>query len=212
MGSSDVYLSDGFQAACEQQPEWLVVAADCLVRLKSGFYPKDVVDCVLQRWDQRLAIEDAFAFALVWSDLMDGLLARCSIQLGESPYKDRMVERNNAALARLPPPFHARFVGGPGGPDGDVRWDRAITSSLCYAQPDGTELSARALFPAGSASLEVGYCDPGTFLERISIGCQPVARWPYGSTVLHLFIPTARFAARRSAHVDGCFETDWLEA
>ena len=124
-------------------------------------------------WD---ALESALVMRTILPMYQRGDLVLLSLPLLAGPLPDKNKRGNQALLGGLRQPFSASFLGGAGGPDGDLVWTEPI-------QVGGFQ------FKPGSAPLEVGTTFATTTLDRL-FKHWALARWPYGSTQLTLILPT----------------------
>jgi hypothetical protein len=143
------------------------------------------MDVITQYFPRRKAdydLYDAYAFGVIHSGALSGSILSATIELKSEPCRDTETEENNRILQRLPPPFHALFEGGPGGPsDGWLSWDTAVRFGNVLS--DGS--TKKQMIPPTRLPLEVGYTEAGTTYGHLSTE-RGLARWPYGSTEVTL--------------------------
>jgi hypothetical protein len=167
--------------------------------LRTGHWSRDYLDAVGQvhrvgpsMWPRHQVA--AFAMLNFW--LMKGLVAQVEISVGRTPYPDAERDANAAALANLPEPFvaHLDRTQRRADADGWLEWHSPITVNRSVGvafYASGTELPGpilvRHVIPPGGVPLEVGSSLPSrTYLHAIEDN--GVARWPYDSTWMRLFI------------------------
>ena len=177
-----------------REPGNAAVAALALRGLQAGFYNPAIVDAFIQTPYGKMDIYDGYFFAQLWQKVLCGEVFHVIVGLGHEPGNDSDESGNNAKLATLgqdtftspdakkPCRFHAVFAGGPGDNDGSFTWEGEL-SAVRLRDNVPTET---VYLPGRTLSLEVGSTQITTTFLHIQRG--GVARWPYGSTDIHLFI------------------------
>lgn len=138
------------------------------------------------------------AFLRLHALIGSGQVAYTYISTGGTPGPDRDREGNAAKLSKTRHPFEARLDMDQNGADADgtLIWRESLrisrpTGDFYYA--DGCHRSGQSILhcPAvrvpGSAPLEVGDSWPSRTLMHL-LQYKSVARWPYGSKLIWLFI------------------------
>lgn len=135
------------------------------------------------------------AFTMVHALIYGGAVAMVRIGTAGPPFRDKEREANATALSVLPRPFSATVdldqANDPG--DGTLTWDEPIqveqATGLIDKHPDGSTapIVVRYKIQPGSMPLEIGSTLPSRTYEHLAWG-SGVARWPYGHSVIHLFI------------------------
>jgi hypothetical protein len=156
-------------------------------RLNTGFYNGEYVNTIMQPFrHSRYDMNDAYVFGNVHAKILSGEIVTAKIYVGSDPAHDDQIFLNQQKLNRLPFPFSAEFApqqGGGAHDDGVFEWEQPIKLSK-HISFDKTEPVA---VPPGSAPLEVGYTNASKTWEHI-IGRDRLARWPYFSDWITLFI------------------------
>lgn len=114
-----------------------------------------------------------YIVSVIHGHLCKGWAAAVRIEVGSKPPKDKFADEIRAALANLPEPFVATFVGGTHDQDGTLKWDSA--SPLAPKHP-AWDCDGIGILP-----LEVGKSDPETLYFHYK-QCAGFARWSYDST------------------------------
>jgi hypothetical protein len=184
-------LFRAFDVEVDKDATWLTLAWDTLRKVRQGWYDAAWQDVFFQVYSRPLTLEDAFGFALCWSDLVAGKIAYCRLDIGHRPHRDSAVESNNRLLDKLKhlsddtgeiDLFEGHFQGGAGDNDGWVRAKRAITMNCHDAASQKLNIVKAA---AEQYPLEVGYTEVGTTLGHLRREGM-LARWPYGSESIYL--------------------------
>jgi hypothetical protein len=177
-------ISEAVRKRCRAEPAWYAVLYEFYEGARSGAYlvsagQADEIplsDLVLQHAAplDELAAGLLIAHISYWQNTGQAVWA--SIKVGHTPFADRFVDQNTAALADLPDPFTADVWCGKATSDGIIRWrdDPALPASL----------RQRWL---RSAPLEIGDCDPRVLWFHL-LRSWGFARWPYESERLYLFL------------------------
>jgi hypothetical protein len=187
-------LIDATERNCAANPELAAEVVAVLDRLRRGYYDARWVNALFQKWEGRARpdIYDAYAFAVLWSDLFHGRTLHVRIEVGESPHGDKCVAENQAALDQLPRPFTAQCwseTGRGANCDGMLRWPTSINLQATHSIDQDQQLTRDTIvsYPAGSAPLEIGYTAPERTFCHLQMN-RAVARWPYGSEDIWLFV------------------------
>jgi hypothetical protein len=192
---------------CRENGEYAQYLFEEVRRMNAGEYPQPLVDALCQKWhgDRRFNIYDACMFdRIVWHMIDENVLFR-QLSLSGGPFADRAVEENNEILKQLPEGVKAIFrpeTGGGANNDGSVEIHVPVRffslnkkePVLIQATPvtafDGSPRTLPLWFP-----LEVGTCPSWRCWFHL-LRSKTLARWPYGSSDLHLFyVPLDRFEA-----------------
>lgn len=112
------------------------------------------------------------------------------VYIGETPYPDKEIEKNNDILKKLNRPFKANFHGGNQGQDGSFSWSQPIHTPIVI----GTEIRWVLLDGKITLPLEVGTNSSQKFNMYMLHG-PGIARWPYDSDYITAFINTDRVTA-----------------
>lgn len=197
------YYKDGIEQAMAREfarnPELAKTTAEVLARLRrGGYYEQGLVDAIGQpgtKYDvtSDYTVTDAFAFLLVYSQLVTGTFRWARICAHATPYGDRAVEENNAGLAQLSPQFYANFVGGAGDHDGDFGWYDHIHLGGCINKNGRLVDGPNVTVKASCVPLEVGtqsFAKTWVMLRQN----RGVARWPYGSEDVWLLCDPETFS------------------
>jgi hypothetical protein len=182
MSVHDAAMFHGFHDAVEQDPEHARAAVRYLAKMRAGTFGFAPYIGQNAYGDN---IYDAFAFASVHTWLCQGKVCAVRISVGAKPVADRETEEQNRRLLGVHPPFRAEFWGGVGDDDGELAWDEPITVTRWpfTTCPERCDIKQRP----GQAPLEVGTTKASrTALHLWVQGA--VARWPYGSNEIVLFI------------------------
>lgn len=163
-----------------------------LCKPKEGYYEGPLVDAIFQNWSNgHLKMEDAYAFALVYTDIMRGKIRLARIPVGATPGKDADVDGNNKKLRGLQPQFSAEFWGGKGDHDGVFTWhDHLHVGGNINIDGRLVEGPQHIIAPR-TPSLEVGTQSAAKTLfmiRRHSI----IARWPYDSEDMWVLCDVSR--------------------
>lgn len=172
-----------------QEPQWGPVLVQYIEQMQNGFYPQGFVDAVCQSsfaWYPDLYVAYCFANVCAW--IGAGLVLTAKVEVGEEPEPDKEMERNNAILSDLPWPFEAEFTGPASRQDNDdgiFSWDEPVE----FGQILHTGEKKVALIAPRGIPLEVGTTNADRTLRHI-LQNGGLARWPYESMWIYLFIPT----------------------
>ena len=193
---------------CATTPEGAAALRDFQDGLKIGRWPTSYVDAIGQdhRVDpHRWPLGQVFAFMRIHSMLMDGEIAQVQISTDGGPVADENRAENQRRLDDLLGPFVATVdpdqeTDAYG--DGHLEWDEPIQVEQSMSVPyivlatgEEAPLLKVATFPPCRVPLEIGTTFPSKTFEHLS-RFKGLARWPYGSDRIHLFVRTR---ARRSA-------------
>jgi len=166
-----------------QSEYWEPVLRQYVTRLRSGFWEISYVNSLFQLGFANWDLYAAYCFAHLHAWIGVGKVLMAAVDIGFEPLADCEIEGNDKLLAALPEPFSGRFCGGSRGCDGYVKWSEPIE----FGQIDCTGREIVVIIPPRSVPLEVGYTNPDTTLYHI-LGDHALARWPYGSKRIHLFV------------------------
>ena len=83
-------------------PDWLETVARYLRNMRNGFYSKDAIDVVFQRWERfgAFTFKDAVAYMLIHTNIHLGKIVKTGIDVGREPSSDRDLKGNQAALMK----------------------------------------------------------------------------------------------------------------
>lgn len=155
--------------------------------------------------DDLIHFEDLVLTGLAWQNVLNRRLIYRVVQVRESPFSDREVERNNELLRDMIehyPDFgfvRANFWGGNQGADGTIEFKEPFIRDYSGTIVDNELSSDFKVEPVDGISknfpLEVGYCMPDQMEFHFrTAGC--VARFPYGYDFI-IFFEFLRRAYRR---------------
>jgi hypothetical protein len=168
-----------------ENPEWMSVLADCIKRMRSGFYKEEHIDLICQKWERfkNFDIYDAYPFIQVHIALCSAEILCARLYVGGGPAPDKDVERNNQLLhSALGHPFSGEFWGGTQGEDGYIEVHEPVEFDMKNLQTG--ELVTRRF--SGRFPLEAGYISAAK-TQHYLLGPQArLARWPYGSPEIWL--------------------------
>lgn len=144
------------------------------------------------------SMEQIAAFTAMHIKICAGEIAQVQISaMDGGPSSDAHRDENAAKLADLPPPFQAEVDRGQHGADSDgaLKWDRPIQVDAATGAVFLDACRSAAKQPVAAvqtvadewAPLEIGYTLPSrTLMHVLQEGA--VARWPYGSDFIWLFV------------------------
>jgi hypothetical protein len=141
-------------------------------------------------------MEQVAAFMMVHHLLMEGEFAQITINVGHEPQHDGARAANREALRELPDPFVAtvdQTQGTSSHGDGWLRWTESIRVMQSLGVPF-TDLASGHMAPVRQITaappkhvpLEIGTTLPSKTWEHLR--GWGVARWPYNSEVITLFV------------------------
>lgn len=183
----------------DSDPETAKIIPGCIEGLRTGRWSRDYLDAVGQlHWGgpSQWPRHQVAAFAHMHAYLESGLAAQVAIHVGRAPCRDAERDANASALANLPSPFTAHLDRTQRNADADgwLKWYSPITV-LCATEAvyypsrasNPTAVRAPRIIPPGEVPLEVGSSPPSRTFMHIheDLG---VARWPYESTHITLFV------------------------
>jgi hypothetical protein len=177
-----------FDENCEQDSQWLSIAADTSVKLRQRYYSREVVDA-LGQYFMSPPLHEVFSFLQLWTHLHTGEVAAVRLYMGQTPFADSNIEANNAALQKIEKcsgiRCRAEFWGGLSDSDGFIQVEEPIElSTISLEIPNVTIEHGGA--DSLSFPLEVGYQAWSKSLVTLrQVGL--LARWPYDSKDLWLF-------------------------
>lgn len=166
-----------------QSGHWEPVLRRYITKLKSDFWDRDYVNCAFQLDRGNVDVYAAYCFAHLHAWISIGKVLMAAIDIGLEPLDDDRVEENNKILAALPEPFSGAFWGSNDDCDGYVKWSESVE----FGQMDCTGREVMATIRPYSLPLEVGVTRPDTTVYHI-LQNRGVARWPYGSKQIHLWV------------------------
>jgi hypothetical protein len=166
-----------------QSEHWEPVLRQYITRIKTGFWSEDYVNSCFQLTHGNVDVYAAYCFAHFHSWIGIGKVLMAGIEIGCEPKKDSDVDGNHQALQSLPKPFEAAFWGAHDDCDGYVKW----TEPIEFGQTDCTGREIVVEISPRSVPLEVGLTRPDRTIYHI-LGEHGLARWPYGSKWIHLFV------------------------
>ena len=125
-------------------------------------------------------LEQVAAFGELHARICKGLVGRALIGVEGRPGRDADREGNAVKLADLPPPFRAAV-----NPDQNLADQDGF---LSWSTPIEVEAgSVCVTVPPGRVPLEIGSTKPSRTLLHVAMD-HGVARWPYASEDIHLFV------------------------
>ena len=152
-------------------------------------------------------MEQVAAFTMVHFKIQAGDIAQVMISVRATPERDEDREANAAALADLPRPFRAAVDlhqdKHPG--DGMLHWNEPIRVTAATGLIDRNEdgetfpLPLTMMIPPGKAVLEIGSTLASRTWTHLDTARGSVARWPYGESLLYLFVNLGPSMAERIA-------------
>lgn len=179
---------------------WAVPIYKTRKMLRDGEYPQWLVNAVLQKYGEYqnvFNVADAYVFRTIYNLHILGEILISVIKIGEQPCSNNMIEENNSSLCKLPSYFKSKFIpaaGGSANDDGYFKWEIPID----FVQLINNEVdNIYVPVPPMSIPLEVGFTDSYTTLFHL-IHHGGVARWPYYSDEIILFVTTQKFVERYS--------------
>lgn len=170
-----------------KEPEWAKCLAQYQRKMESGFFPYWYIDSILQSLGRywRFDIYDAFCFAVIHTAIKSGDILTAQVDIGVEPFADKRHMVNNRLLQEACEPFWGKFWGDTKDSDGLFGWRRPVTFGQVLL--DGS-IYEEVIEPM-SIPFEVGYTDGSrSLLHLFTDG--GLARWPYGSSRIHLFKTT----------------------
>lgn len=179
-----------------REPGYAPMLMEAKDRLRAGQrWSPDFVDAVgRDRWDQ-WPLHQVDAFACVNALIHTGAYGMVLVSVGATPCADKEREANAAALANIHPSFVAELDMDQhcGDSDGWLYWHDEITvecsTGTSYYSPTGHpgSVMTKRRIPPGSVPLEVGSTLPSRTAIHLAMD-GGVARWPYGSELITLFL------------------------
>lgn len=156
-------------------------------RLESGFYKQEYVEALFQETTYYpYDIYSAYCFAHINAWIGAGKVLTAKVETRDEPYSDKMVEKNNEILSNLPYPFEAEFTGYKSSQernDGTFQWSEKIqVGQILYKGEEIVKNLSPQMVP-----LEVGSTRADRTYTHILQG--GLARWPYESSWIWLFMP-----------------------
>lgn len=173
----------GIQIRMKQDPDYQKLVLEGFNKMCSGFWPQDYMDSIFQKFERfKYDIYDAALFIEIHTAIQSGQILRAIIDLGKEPAADKMIEENKAAIKSLFPPFYGSVWCGTADCDGELGWKSNIK---CAQLIKGVEIFK--LIQPRTVPLEIGYTEAYTSWNHLGREAG-LARWPYGSKEIHLFI------------------------
>ncbi len=175
------------------EPGWGALIGDVISKLLSEHFDRAYVETFGQfneRWNS-ITPEDAYSFALLHADAMQGKLCKFQIQVGCGPYANADVDENQNILNGLPYPFKGVFTpesGCSAQSDGTLEWTEPIVAPSYDADTNTFELVE---LPPGDLMLEVGTTRFLTSFVHIKYD-MGIARWPYNHNYITCYAPIER--------------------
>lgn len=168
-----------------EDARWGSLLAEYLQAITAGRFDQWYVDALMQAPPSMpFTIYDAFCLATIHRMILLGEIVTAQVQLDRVPRNDKAIEWNNTPLrASRGCPFVGEFCGGAGDSDGWFAWVEPIEMGQLLA--DGSELTY-TIDPM-QVPLEVGYTKGSVTLQHI-LTEWGLARWPYNSETLYLFV------------------------
>lgn len=154
-------------------PEWGLYLTECADELLSS--DSDLLRAIHQSTrSEQVSMYDAHGISLVLGSIALKKVLVTAIPLPERASSNHRAEDNQRLLSTLPSVFSAQFSGRPADGDGVFRWKKPL------------QLTSESV-DVGLVPLEVGSTSCWTTWEHIAFH-GGVARLPYGSDYLYLFI------------------------
>ena len=202
----------------ENDAEWRDCLYDYLRKLKSGYFHKETVDSLLQKFERfPYDIYDAYCYAKLHHLLLTEKIASALVYKGATPRGDKEIEYHNFILAkREDSHFFGEFWGGLADDDGYFSWDVPLNFEVKKGSLTDDKIERKSvIIEPRRLPLEVGYtAGSTTILHLFSSG--GVARWPYGSEDIFLYILTdesllgSNILSRALQHKDDVDQTSKL--
>ncbi|MGD8500730.1 MAG: hypothetical protein PVJ86_08790 [Phycisphaerales bacterium] len=167
-----------------EQPEWAKCLAQYQHKMESGFFPFWYTDAIVQHegYYWTYDIYDAFCFAVIHTAIKTGDILTAQVDIGETPSTDKNYIRNNYLLQMACKPFWGEFWGEKRDTDGLFGWRQPVIFGQVLLDGEIRE----GKIGSTEVPLEVGYTNGSRTLLHLCTG-GGLARWPYGSPVVHLF-------------------------
>jgi len=193
MSTVDKSSMQGIHNQIEKNPSWLPVLARLAKEMSDNKFPLDYLDAIFQSTQDYPDIYVAYCFAMIDAWIQTGKVMTAKVEIGYEPCADKEIEMNNEILQYLPPPFWARFQGiktSQDRTDGSFGWKEPVEfGQVIYSGKEITEM-----FSPRQIALEVGTTKADRTFTHIVRG--GVARWPYESFYIWLFVPSTNFIDR----------------
>ena len=196
-------------------PPWAWLFADTRKRASlpkghpSAFNPA-YINFIGQMWGpyskfEKWPLEQQAAFVRVHAEICKGLISMVDIVVDQEPSKDKERHENQVKLSDLPHPFEAEVSPDQSGGDcdGTLWWTEPIRAERLIGVPflPPCRLGAKQginiphWVEPDFAPLEIGFTSASrTLLHLREQGA--VARWPYGSNTIRLFLCKSVFELR----------------
>jgi hypothetical protein len=171
----------------------------CTAGIRTGRWDRDYLDAVGQiQWGgpSKWPRHEVAAFAKMHYHLMMGTASKAGIKVSFTPFPDAERDANASVLKHLPAPFSAYVDKTQRNDDQDgwLEWDQPITADRSVGEPYYSSgrghpepVTMPLTIPPGKVPLEIGTTLPSRTLLHLGFD-QGVARWPYDSTRIWLFI------------------------
>lgn len=158
--------------------------------MTDGDFPLEYLDSIFQSSVDFPDIYVAYCFAMIDAWIQTGKVLTARLDVGYEPLPDKEIKANNAILQTLPWPFHAEFMGARSAQDRDdgyLKW----TEPIEFGQVIHTGEEVIETRSPRQVALEVGTTKADRTIYHIREG--GVARWPYESFSIFLFMPCRGF-------------------
>jgi hypothetical protein len=175
------YVKETVDQHCLENPDLAALIFNRLAWIKEGQYTQIHLDIVTQKTCQDYSIYDAYCLVRIEALMMERKFAHREIKVAGNPRPDREDEENNRLLTNMPGSFEARFYGGPRDDDGFLKWGREEAFFRVYEEGKDVVVLRPSVVP-----LEVGTTKSSRTLFHLMFD-RGIARWPYGSSSIHIF-------------------------
>ena len=199
MGSLHIDAAIRTAQKWDADPRTSRIIPDCMDGIRTGRWDRDYLDAVGQlSWGgpSKWLPHEVAAFAVMHRNLMIGLISQVEIEVGAVPFPDAERQANASALEDLPNPFSSYVdrTQRNDGQDGWLKWTQPITvirsvgvAHFMYGAEDPRPVTMRPTIPPGGVPLEIGTTLPSRTALHV-FSDRGVARWPYESTRIRLFV------------------------
>jgi len=172
-------LAIGMDTQIRKHPELAASICEARDKIMTCKYDPDFIRFVFQNHWNSVSMEDAFAFAVLWSWWLTGRLFIAKIDVGMEPSRDKHRDGNRLLLQALPGEFRADVWESINYCDGTISWNAPITMFGHEWEGEQLRMVTRE-FPAASAPLEIGTTASSRSLLHVFQSLS-LARWAYGS-------------------------------
>lgn len=176
-----------FEEGCAEDSRLLTLTAETSQKLRRGYFQKDIVDAFGQ-YHFSPPLWEIHSFMQLWYHAHGGDIALAKVKIGHCPNKDVDIEGNNGILQEVvcnwDGYFKAEFWGGLGDHDGYIKVLKPLLFDTMNTPQDSIEYGGHN---SDSLSLEVGTQSWSKTLHMMRV-YGALARWPYGSEYLWLFV------------------------